>query len=36
MFTNLYSSKETLEYIKQNVNIVWDEYEKDSNYLLDD
>lgn len=36
MFTNLYSSKETLEYIKQNVNIVWNEYEEDSNYLLDD
>lgn len=35
MFINLYSSKETLEYIKQNVNIVWNEYEEDNSYLLD-
>lgn len=34
MFTNLYSSEKTLEYIKQEVNIVWNDYEKENNYLL--
>ena len=35
MFTNLYLSEETLEYIKKNVNIIWNEYEEENSYLLD-
>lgn len=36
MFSNIYSSKETLEYIKQEVNIIWNKYEKEDKYLLED
>lgn len=35
MFTNLYFSKKTLDYIKREVDIVWNEYEKGNSSSLD-
>ena len=36
MFSNLFFSNEVLEYIKNEVNITWNRYRSENNYLLED